>query len=206
LQQKPILIAAYLLLGAALLFGEELTGVVYSDHSGPSGNGVGEVQLATKAGLVSLGYQKPVKQSFSNGNCRDLGAIWTVRTDSSGGALISARCNGTLDRTVHSAWMAVRGYIKSLANAAGETVGYRQGRRGPIKVQMNGFTVDISGYLNFGETGMCLEVNKRIDNHTIIIRSSADCYFFPDLDFKVWEVSPNVWHVADVATVDPKEQ
>ena len=76
----------------------------------------------------------------------------------------------------------------------------------PIKVQMNGFTVDISGYLNFGETGMCLEVNNRIDNHTIIIRSSADCYFFPDLDFKMREVSPNVWHVANIATVNPKEQ
>ncbi|HEY7389018.1 MAG TPA: hypothetical protein VH640_10960 [Bryobacteraceae bacterium] len=206
LPKKSILIPAYLFFSAALLVAEELTGVVYADHSGPSGHSVGEIQLATKKGLVSLGYQKPVKQSFSNGNCRDLGAIWTVRTDASGGALIRARCNGRLDRIVHSAWLAVRAYIEDLANAAGEKVGYRQDRRGQIKVQMNGLAVDIAGYLNFGGTGMCLEVDRRIDDRTVIIRSSADCYFSPELDFKVHEVSADIWHVVDISAVDSKAQ
>jgi hypothetical protein len=206
LQQKAILITAYLFLGGALLVADELKGVVYADHSGPTGHSVGEIQLSTKTGLVSLGYQKPVKTEFSNRNCGDVGAIWTVRTDALGGELIRARCNGTLDRTVHSAWLAVRAYIEALADAAGETVGYRQDRRGPIQVQMNGLAVDIAGYLNFGGTGMCLEVDKRMDDQTVIIRSSADCYFFPDLDFKVREVSADIWHVVDITAVDPKRQ
>lgn len=120
--------------------------------------------------------------------------------------MISARCNGKLDRTVHSAWMAVRAYIEAKAKAIGESVGYRQNRRGPINVQMNGMQIDISGYLDFGATGMCLEVNKRIDDHTVIIRSSADCYFIPELDFKVQEMSASMWRVAEISAVDPKRQ
>lgn len=198
LQRKLIFVTACLLLGAPSLFAEELTGVVYADHSGPSGHGVGEIQLATKAGFVTLGYQKPVSKSFSSAKCSELGAIWTIQTDASGGEMIHARCNGKLDQPVNSAWLAVRAYIKALANAAGDTIGYRADTRGPTKVQMNGITVDIAGYLNFGGNGMCLEVRKRIDDRTVVIRSSADCYFFPDLDFKVRQVSADIWRVVDM--------
>ena len=200
------LITACLFASATLLIAQELAGVVYSDHSGPAADGVGEVQLATKTGLVSLDYQKPVKLSFSKGSCSDPGAVWMVRADFLRGTLISAKCDGSLDRPVHSAWLAVRAYIESLASAAGEEMGYRQDRRGPVRVPMNGLVVDISGYLNFGSSGMCLEVGKRIDSHTVIIRSSADCYFFPDLDFKVREVKSNTWRVGEVTAVDRRRQ
>jgi len=194
-----------LLLSHGVLCGRELTGVVYSDHSGVSGHGTGRLGLATKTGLVSLHYQKPVKQRFSNASCEDLGAIWIVRTeliDPTGEELVSARCDGGLDVQVHSAWMAVRNYIKSVAEAVGQTLGYKPGRRGPVPVDMNGNKVDISGYLNFGVSGMCLEVNRRIDSKTIIIRSSADCYFYPDLDFRVTETTPTLWRVISVEAAD----
>jgi hypothetical protein len=198
---KLVLIATcFFVWNHGCLFGREVTGVVYSDHSGPSGHGTGKVQLSTKAGLVSFHYQKPVKQRFSNPNCGDVGAIWTVRAEDN--ELISVRCDGLLDERVHSAWMAVRNYIRSIAETAGHTLGYKPNRPRPLRVRMSGIDVDISGYLDFGESGMCLDMYKRVDSKSIIIRSSADCYFYPNLDFRVEEASPNTWRVVEVNTVD----
>ena len=59
----------------------DITGTVYSDHGGPSGHGVGLVTLATDKGLVAIHYQKPIDAKFSGDECRDIGAIWTVRVD-----------------------------------------------------------------------------------------------------------------------------
>jgi len=50
--QKALQLTAYLIF-TGVLFGEQYTGVVYSDHSGPSGNSVGPIELATKAGAIS---------------------------------------------------------------------------------------------------------------------------------------------------------
>jgi hypothetical protein len=200
-RMKSILIATCFFLGSpGFLFGRELTGTLYSDHSGPSGRGTGILVLATKTGLVALHYQKPVKQRFTKSSCQDVGAIWTVRAE--GEELVSASCNGIIDIKVHSAWMAVRSYIQSTAEAAGQTMGYRPDRRGPVRVEMDGIDVDLSGYLNFGASGMCLEMDRRVDSKTIVIRSSGDCYFYPQLGFTVHEGSPNLWHVLGIKTID----
>lgn len=106
---------------------------------------------------------------------------------------------------MHSAWIAARNYIKTVAQDAGYELGFQPGRRSPIIVKMDGVEVDISGYLNFGASGMCLEMKGRVNAKTIIIESSADCYFGPDyyLDFAVEQVAPAAWRVTSVKAVGP---
>ena len=50
---------------------------------------------------------------------------------------------------------------------------------------------------------MCPEVNKRIDDRTVISRSSADCYFSPDLDLNIREVEANKWQVMNTEVAKP---
>jgi hypothetical protein len=185
------------------LLGRDLTGVVYSDHSGASANGAGVVQLSTKTGLVDIHYGKPIKANFSDGRCREVGAVWTVEIERlvETDELIKAHCTGKLDNDVHSSWMAVRAYIEGVAKAAGQELGYQPNRRGTVKVKMGEIEIDLSGYLNFGSTGMCLEMKERTDSNTIVIESSADCLFIPDLDFKVEQAPPGVWRVTSVSAV-----
>jgi hypothetical protein len=191
-------------IGSTIL-GRDLSGTVYSDHSGPSGNGTGIVTLATSTGLISIHYQKPIHQDFLGDNCRHLGALWTVRTapwtarpeqkSLEMEELVRARCNGRVDVPVHSAWLATLNYIKEAAHHAGHELGFRPNRFGPINVNMDGINVDVSGYLNFPGNGMCLEVKERVSKATVVIESSADCAFQPDIEFTAKQTGPNTWAV-----------
>ena len=49
-----LIFACILIMNPSTLLCRELTGTVYADHSGRSGNGTGEVQLSTKTGLVPI--------------------------------------------------------------------------------------------------------------------------------------------------------
>jgi hypothetical protein len=194
----------WVLLGnAPSLLGAEFTGTLYSDHSGPSGDGVGMAQLFTRRGLVDIHYGKPIKNDFPNHTCWEIGAIWTVQTKRALGVneLVKAHCVGKADPDVRAAWIAVRRFIESAAKAAGQQLGYQPGRRGPIYVQLGQVKTDISGYLNFGSTGMCLEMKQRMDKSTIVIESSLECGFFPNLAFRVKLTQPTLWEVASVETI-----
>lgn len=68
---------------------------------------------------------------------------------------------------------------------------------------MNGINVDVFGYLSFGLSGMCLEMSKRVNRDTIVIRSTADCHFSPHLEFRVVQVKRDVWKVDSVEVIDP---
>jgi hypothetical protein len=112
--------------------------------------------------------------------------------------LVRVRCNGSLDGEIHSAWLAVLSYLQNVAESAGQKVGFEPNRRGPVIVNMGNVRVDISGYLNFPGNGMCLEMKNRIDPKGILITSSADCYFTPDLDFTVDLQDSSQWRVTSV--------
>ena len=198
---RTVCFACCFLAISSTLPGRDLTGTVYSDHGGVSGKGTGIVILATNAGLISIHYQKPVRQDFSSDNCRHLGAIWTVRTtQNSPGAeeLSRVHCSGRVDLPVHSAWMAVLDYINDVSHRAGQEVGFQPNRRGPINVNMDGIDVDVSGYLNFPMNGMCLELKERVNKATVLIQSSADCYFDPNIEFTTKQTGPNIWAVTSV--------
>ena len=114
--------------------------------------------------------------------------------------LVSASCRGRVDVEVRSAWAAVRDYIRNVAERAGLQVGYQFQRPKPCRAMLGDAEVDLSGYLDFSATGMCLKVKRRVDGE-IIIGSSADCYFTPELEFTMAQVSPRVWQVRKVITV-----
>jgi hypothetical protein len=203
--QSGLIVTCIMIMSPSTLQSRELTGIVYSHHCGPSGTGTCEVQLSTKTGLVHFAYQKPIKLDSSDDRCWEVGAIWTVETERRTGELVRVHCVGKLDTDVHSAWMAVRNYIKAVAKAAGEELGYQPNRRGPVNAKMGEVEIDLSGYLNFGSTGMCLEMKQHIDNNTILIESSADCYFIPDIDFRVEQIRPTAWEVTSVKAVPPRK-
>lgn len=184
----------------SVLLCRDLTGVVYWNHSGPSGHGTGTLQLSTDLGLVEVDYQKPIQHNFSSDRCWELGAIWSVTTKQSSlnEELIRARCAGKLDMSVHSAWMAVRNYIQSVAKAAGAEFGFQPNRRKTVNVTLGELQVNLAGYLDFGSTGMCLEMRRKIDKKTAVIESSADCYFTPNLSFRVEQVQSSMWQVSSV--------
>jgi hypothetical protein len=74
----PTGIVLWCFLFPAICASSTLTGVRYSDHSGDSGTGTGEIQLAVRGRVYQLFYQKPYPQKFSNPACDDIGAIWSV--------------------------------------------------------------------------------------------------------------------------------
>jgi hypothetical protein len=183
----------------------QLTGTVYSNHSGPSAGGTGEVTLATRLGLISIHYQKPISGTFPNDRCWQLGAIWTVRTEEGRGAeeLTGVKCDGTVDAPINAAWAAVREYIKTTARRAGQELGFQADRRGPIIVTIGRVDVDVSGYLNF-PNAMCLEMKQRVSNSAVVIASSSDCYFGPEIDFRVERRAASTWMVSNVESADAR--
>jgi len=60
-------------------------------------------------------------------------------------------------------------------------------------VKINGVRSDVSGYLDFPGNEMCLEVKERVSSVTVVIASPTDCYFDPDIDFRVEGIAPLVW-------------
>ena len=120
--------------------------------------------------------------------------------------LIRAQCNGTVDQAVHSAWQTVLEYIRTTVGAAGHQLGFQAGRRGPIFVTMNGIRVDVSGYLDFPGIGMCLEVKERVSSEIVVITGAADCYFYPDIDFRIERIAPSVWKVTSVRATRKEQE
>ena len=183
---------------SSTLFGRDLSGIVYSDHSGFSASGTGIVKLATSTGLISIHYQKPFPGNFSDDTCGHLGAIWTVRTEKNSlEELVGARCN---DPPVHSAWMATLDYVKDAVHRSGYELGFKLDRpsRPHQIVNMDGLDIEVSGYLDFPGNGMCFEVKERVSKTTVIIESSPDCYFYPPVEFTNKQTGPNSWAVTGV--------
>lgn len=198
--KAPSILVCILMSPSVLLCGE-YTGTVYSDHSGPSGHGTGYLRLATGSKLARIHYQKPIDAYFASPTCREVGAIWrvwTTRISPRTEELARVHCDGRVDVPVHSAWQATRDYIKAVALGAGQLIGYQPGRRGPIFVTMDQIQVDVSGYLDFGASGMCLDMKERVNRKTVVIGSTADCYFEPDIDFIVEEHGSGDWRVTSV--------
>ena len=74
-------------------------------------------------------------------------------------------------------------------------------RRGPIRLRLGQVENDISGYLDFGSSGMCLEMKKQLNEREGIIIHSGECYFWPALDFTVERDASSVWRVTSVTEV-----
>ncbi len=45
-------------------------------------------------------------------------------------------------------------------------------------------------------------MSKQVNRETIVIRSSSNCYFDPDLEFRVVQVKRDVWQVDSVKAID----
>jgi len=63
--QCVLVVLCALTVNPATLLCRQLEGTLYSDHSGPSGHGVGTLELSTQNSLIPVHYQKPIRNDFS---------------------------------------------------------------------------------------------------------------------------------------------
>ena len=201
-KKRPLGALLWLTALPGVLSARELTGVLYSEHSGPSATGTGEARIATADGMVvSLFFQKPVKKVFSKAVCNDLGAVWRVTTEvlpERGETLVAATCTGQINVAVHSAWLGVKRFLEVLAQ--GEAQGSERlsaGERSAAS-HINWTTIDLSGYSRYGQNGKCLEVDRQVGRDIVNIRTSLDCLIDTAFEFRVGLVSGDAWQVLSV--------
>lgn len=160
-----------LLLFAAGVFGApteaRMVGVLYSNHSGASGAGTGEIRLRTERGIEDIWYQKPIQSQFASSICYEIGAIWevVVRVNSTGNTLKMAKCDGRVDRPIHAAWLVVKQYLECRSADQRDTcVDFfsSRWRRSPAykSVLPELVGIDLMDYRMSGTRGLCLAVRE----------------------------------------------
>lgn len=155
-----------------------LTGVIISDHSGPSADAVGEIRLVASERLYRLLYGEPLVRRFSGDVCYDIGAIWTVEfhvLPDSALEIESASCTGDVDEPVHRSWLLVRSYLHSPQSSEGllsqrwrkslEFTRYSESLKG----------INLSDFSSLGKRGTCIDVTHRSPDR-IRLDAGIDCY------------------------------
>jgi hypothetical protein len=142
-------------------------GTVFSNESGISGSGTGiaRVESATRSHIIH--YQKPISGRFKNRSCWNIGSIWEVRSADNGAGdeeLISADCEGAVDKDVSAAWSLVVSFLRDYGTQKPAAAGV------PL---IRGLQLDT--YKAFGRAGNCLEVVKRDPNQITIGAPNGRC-------------------------------
>jgi hypothetical protein len=169
-----------------------LTGVLYSNQSGPSASGTGEVILAVGKHAYHLEYQKPIEMEFSSSSCQTAGSIWTVDAVLDGdyeGRLLRAKCAGQKDISVFNAVGVVERYFDSLergrlSEAYGLLTRDYQGR-----ISFEAFVVDAKRFdlalYRAHRQGQCLEISKT--SPSMQVRAGPDCLIRHDSEVSTLE-------------------
>ena len=167
---------------ASLGFADDVTGVVLSDHSGPSGHASGTLELAVVGKVQTLYYGEPLVRRFRAAVCRDIGAVWTVSlraTADSTLVIARASCHGRVDEDVHSSWLLVRDYLEAMMKsqpAAVDSVSARWRSSPEYRVYATKTSdLDLSGYQRFGRDGRCIDVGHKRDKDRIELTAGPDC-------------------------------
>ncbi len=179
----PTGIVLWCFLFPAICASSTLTGVRYSDHSGDSGTGTGEIQLAVRGRVYQLFYQKPYPQKFSNPACDDIGAIWSVEArlgHGHKGTLLSATCSGKVDPRTHGPWLVVRAYLQQMAAGSFDSSLKLLSERWRSLPSFQSFSnqveeIEFSGYRDFGGVGLCLDVTDVSSSGDTRISAGIDC-------------------------------
>jgi hypothetical protein len=95
------------------------TGTLYSNRSGPSASGTGEIVLAVGAHMYRFDYQKPFPKRFSDPTCQIAGSIWSVEAVLSNdheGRVLRATCVGRRDAVAYPAVTLVSKWLNLIAD------------------------------------------------------------------------------------------
>lgn len=160
---------------------EHFTGVLYSNHGGPSGKGSGEIRLRTGSRVYEIWYQKPIEAEFAGSVCYEMGAIWdvVVRAELGRRVLQKAKCDGKVDRAIHSAWMTVRLYLDCRMGNPGASCAeyfssHRRRSKSLVKQLSQLADMDLAEYRKFGGRGLCLAVGEAA-GRSVAISAGIDC-------------------------------
>jgi hypothetical protein len=165
---------------ASLLLGvcqaQSLTGIVYYNNSGPSGKGVGQIDLVVGEKLWELQYRKPLR--LGRPICRDVGAIWTVVVEPrsrSGDWISSATCEGKAEELVHGPWLVVRQYLDRLAAESIASSTQLLSSRWQASPEFEQYakgtdTLDLSKY------GQCLQARPVQPSDQARVHAGIECY------------------------------
>jgi hypothetical protein len=162
---------------------EMLNGILYSDQSGPSGRGSGQVEIAVQDRIYEVRYRKPIAGRFSESRCQEPGAVWSINVSgnaSVGFRMLNAACDGHVDPLIHGAWLTVKGFLSDLpggSDRAIETIA--KGLRGKedfhdIEAKIKELRTD--SYNKFGSEGRCLAVVSKPEEDSVEIEAADDCY------------------------------
>lgn len=163
--------------------GETITGVVYSNHHGPSSDAAGMLHVAVGGKVVRIYYGAPALNSGAPPICYDIGAVWSVATrrENDNRVMIGyATCSGKIDRAVHDAWLALRAYIVTRKNPS-PSLFSPQWRASPQFTAFiaKGKRINVSSTTRVYRNGECIDVlGQRRD--TLRLRAGMDCYLTVD--------------------------
>jgi hypothetical protein len=220
---RPLVVCSVMLtiaFASAQVKATQLTGVVYSESSGPSGTGTGQLKLAVGDRIYRLDFQKPVREHFANATCREIGAIRTVTLmldDKGGGSVLRWSCDGRVDSSIHPAWLTLSRYLKLLALRSYLPAYNLLSRRLKAEIEFSDFMarqqrLGFQGYLQYGGHGRCLIVESQRAAKSVNFVVSADCHLecegepCADLTFRVgFDRSTMHWEVAELPNAKPTE-
>jgi hypothetical protein len=179
-------IVALTVLAGALCSAESMTGVVLSNHGGPTGDASGTIDIATGGHVRILNYDRSLQRHFSAESCADIGdigAIWTVKTRSltDGGLYAeSAACDGGVEKKAHDSWLVVREYLaagnaRPVARPQLFSARWRSSPQGQ-EYEREAGRLDLSAYRLFGNSGLCVDVVDIGNSGVVRLRAGADCH------------------------------
>jgi hypothetical protein len=167
--------------------GATFNGILYSDESGPSGKGAGEIRLYVNLKVFEIHYRKPFSNEFAGPICYEPGAIWTVNTRSDADSnleIVSATCAGQVDHTVHDAWLLVKSFLSELPLNAGKAVEMlsKKWQRSEEFHATQGMiaTLRLDDYATFGRGGRCLAVISVTREGSVSVSAGDNCYLHSD--------------------------
>ena len=159
-----------------------MTGVVLSNHSGPTAGASGEIKLAVRDKNYSLYYDHSLQTRFTTDSCWSIGMVWSVeyRTlqDSSLYAE-RATCEGKANKAVYEAWLMLRKYLSGMdarPSASHELFSplWTSSPAGKEYEKQAAF-IDLTDYRRFGMSGTCIDVIGQQPG-TILLEAGADCH------------------------------
>jgi len=171
------------MLAVGQMSASELTGVLYSNESGPSGGGTGRIRILADGSVREMSYQKPFPREFASAVCNDPGAVWNVtytRIANGGEKIQHVRCDGKADPAVHGAWTLVDRVLRLLGKRGRlpETL-FAPSLRGTdrLRSMMASLqSLNLDGYEQFGAGGHCLRVASASDTGHVVVSAASDCY------------------------------
>ena len=159
----------------------DITGVLLSDHSGPSGRASGTVELAVGGSVQTLYYGEPLPRNFRSVVCRDIGAVWTVSVQAMQDSTLNierATCDGRVDEDIHSSWLLVRDYLdltmKSAPGALDLVSAHWRSSPEYRRYAAETKNLDLSGYASFGKGGRCVDVGEH-GKDRVELTAGPDC-------------------------------